>query len=170
MDVSAPKLNAKEQSYLFQVQCKDARACSIHTVGPPIARDISGILDLFIRNAQIHFESGIEIEEVKHTWDMFYDGEDRIIEDFTEAWWIPKQILVTPLLISIEWMISSIGPGAEAPARVSPGKAALHRRRVREARLRAAAAKLHAESLAEAYFRKYGPEMLSDAESSLSET
>jgi len=41
---------------------------------------------------------------------------------------------------------------------------------VREARLRAAAAKLRAEQLAEAYFSKYGPELLSDAESSLSET
>jgi len=150
------------------VKCTDRRACSIRTVGNPSAGDISGILSLFITAAQSHFESELEFEDIQHIWDRQCDGTAHDIGDSTEVWWIPKRILITPLLVSIEWMISSIGPG-EAPAK-APGKAAVYRRRVREARLRAAAAKLRAEQLAETYFRRYGPELLSDAESSLSET
>lgn len=169
MEVSKPVLNTKEQSYLFQVRCKDLRACGIHTVGPPVARDISGVLALFVTAAQEHFESELQFDDIQHIWDAHYEGTACPIGAFTEVWWVPKRFLITPFLVSIEWTISSIGPGS-TPAKATPGKAALHRRRVREARLRAAAAKLRAEQLAEAYFSKYGPELLSEAESSLSET
>ena len=172
MEVSKPVLNKKDQSYLFQVNCTDPAACSIRTVGAPVAKDISGILNLFLTATRDHFESGLEFEDVQHIWDTHREGGVVDIGDTTEIWWAPKRILITPFLVSIEWMIVSVGaaPGGAPAQNATPGKAGLQRRRVREARLRAAAAHLRAERLAEAYYRKYGPELLSDADSSLSET
>jgi hypothetical protein len=170
MEVSKPLLDTKNQSYLFHVRCTNIQACRIRTIGEPVAKDISGVLALFIAGAQTHFESELEIDDIKHIWDVTYEGAPYAINSSTEIWWIPKRVLMTPFLVSIDWAISSVGPGTDAPAKATPGKAAIHRRRVREARLRTAAAKLRAEQLAESYFAKYGPELLSDAESSLSET
>ena len=162
-------LDTKKQSYLFHVRCTNIGACRIRTLGDPVAKDISGVLALFIAAAQTHFESELEIDDINHIWDATYEGSLYPINSSTEIWWIPKLVLVTPFLVSIDWTISSVGPGT-TPAKATPGKAAIHRRRVREARLRAAAARLTAEQLAESYFSRYGPELLSDAESSLSET
>lgn len=168
MEVSKPTLNTRGQSYTFQIICKEPEACGLRAVGPPspTLEDLSGVISLFVKAAADHFPSAIEIDDLHNTWNTPHDDED--YSDTIEALWIPKAIQVSPIRTDIDWVIHSIGRNL-VPADKNPGRAAIHRRRVREARLRAAAAKLHAEKLAEAYFMKYGPNLLSEAESSLSD-
>ena len=160
-------LDAKEQSHTFKLRCIDPKACGLRLTGSPAVtpEDVSGVIRLFIKNAPDGVE--LELDDVRHVWNSEREGEPYIVEDDAEIHWIPKSIRITPLYVSIEWVIFSIGPGS--PALGLPGKAALHRRRIRDARLRVAAARLRAEQLAEAYFTKYGPALLGDDDSSLSD-
>jgi hypothetical protein len=167
MEVSRPVLDVKGQSHTFQIRCTDIKACGLRLTGQPRVslNDISGVLQLFIQNAPDQVE--IELDDLRHIWNTQYEGELYNIADDTEIQWIPKIVRITPLYVSIEWIIFALGPGS--PALSLPGKAALHRRRIREARLRVAAARLRAEQLVEAYYTKYGPALLGDDDSSLSD-
>jgi len=167
MEVSRPVLDAKEQSHTFQVRCIDPKACGLRRTGSPTATsdDVSGVVRLFMKHAPDGVE--IDLDDVCNIWNSHYEGEPYTITDDTEIHWIPEEVRITPLHASIKWVIFSVGPGS--PAIGLPGKAALHRRRIRDARLRVAAARLRAEQLAEAYFTKYGPGLLGDDDSSLSD-
>ena len=172
MEVSRPVINVKDRSYTFKINCTDVSKCCLRSrsTSTPSKRDISGVVTIFAVAASEFFPSSLDVGELLDQVHNEWKRDDDEIDDWSFITWIPSMIKISPIDTAIDWVIHSIdAPGQSAKSKEHPGKAAIYRRRIREARLKAAAAELHAANLVEGYYRKYGQTLLNESDSSLSE-
>ena len=187
MEISHPSWNTEKRTYTFEIEVNDISACSILTHGlygldAPPYNDISGIVSMFLAESAQYFQSPIRpeyfIARVKHNW---ADVEDLGFAGTPRVRWIPTTIRIFTSRFEIDWEVNSIekdiipsgfvegpvetpiSPELEGAVDLLPVTRA--RRRVREARLRVAAARLRAEHLVESYYKKYGDSILTDSDS-----
>ena len=169
MNVSAPTWSPASTSYTFDIYVTDPSKCSIETRGqdPPFAEDLSGMASLFIAGSDKHFVAPLTvkqfIKQATHKWNRVFDEE---LTDDLRITWIPLLIRVIKGGFEIEWGIHSVDRTIQIrPEFITPeeGDRARRRQKIRESRLRLAAAQLNAERLVANYYSKYGGATLSDS-------
>jgi len=169
MNVSAPVWSPASTSYSFDIYVTDASKCFIQTRGqdPPFAEDLSGMASLFIAATAKHFAAPLTakqfMNQAKHRWNRLFDEE---LTDDLRINWVPLTIRVIKGGFEIEWGVHSVDRTIQIrPEFITPeeGARALRRQKIREARIRLAAAQLNAERLVAAYYSKYGGATLSDS-------
>ena len=140
----------------------------------------------FLDQASKYFSQKIDeelfIQRIEHT----YDGEEGPAEEPVRVSWIPAYIIFHPNRYIIHWkLINTESPPGKtgdvvempqpaAPTHVSPDKdngnpTKQMRKKIRQARLKAAVAKLYLHRLTQKYYEKYGNfSGMEDSESDLS--
>ena len=167
--MEAPTWSPALTSYSFNIYITDASKCMIQTRGqdPPFADDLSGMAALFIAGSAKHFVQPLSVKQfirqAVHKWNRVFDEE---FTDDLRINWIPLTIRVVKGHFEIEWGIHSIDRTVLIePEFITPeaGDRARRRQKIRESRLRLAAAQLNAERLIASYYSKYGGAALSDS-------
>jgi len=169
MNVEAPIWSPASTSYTFNIYVTDASKCMVQTRGtdPAFADDLSGMASLFIAGSAKHFVQPLTVKHfirhAVHKWNRAFDEE---FTDDLRINWVPLTIRVIKGSFEIEWGIHSIDRTLQIrPEFITPeaDDRARRRQKIRESRLRLAAAQLNAERLVAAYYSKYGGGTLSDS-------
>lgn len=170
MNVSSPIWDSLASSYSFDIFVTDVSKCTVQTRGrdPIFAEDVSGVGSLFIEASVKYFIHPLNLQHFirnsRHTLNA-----DRIeggLSDHLRVNWIPLTVRVINGLFEIQWGAHSVDRTVQIPGEMpipESGERARRRQKIRESRLRLAAAKLNAQQLVAAYYEKYGGATLSDS-------
>jgi len=152
-----------------------------------VAEQFTTFVTVFLQKASKYFSQSIDmslfLQRIQHT----YDGEQNEYGEEVEVSWIPAFVLFYPNRYVIHWKLITTesppgkadtieplpaSPAVEPPATtsISPVRTTREmRKKIRQARLKAAVAKLYLQRLTEKYYEKYGNfSGLEESESELS--
>lgn len=153
-----------------------------------IAEEFTRFITVFLQKASKYFSQSIDtalfLQRIQHT----YEGEQNESGEDVQVSWIPAFILFYPNRYVIHWKLiytdsppgkacepDEIEPpptvvGPPATTSISPVRTTREmRKKIRQARLKAAVAKLYLERLTQKYYEKYGNfSGLEESESDLS--
>jgi hypothetical protein len=151
-----------------------------------IAENFTKFITEFLQKASKYFSQPIDmalfLQRIHHT----YEGEQNESGEEVQVSWIPAFILFYPNRYVIHWKLintesppgkadtlEAAAPSPALPPRtttISPVKTTrVMRKKIRQARLKAAVARLHLERLTQKYYEKYGNfSGLEESESELS--
>ena len=155
----------------------------------PFEPDLQGVLSQqldefiteFLSEASRHFskplDKGVFIQRIAHSYSTDEDLSGGPLKSLS---WIPARVLFYPTRYEFQWNLAHL-ERVEAPPGRLPDKAVAKqpvltmseqkrlRKKIRQARLKCALARLHVEQITEKYYKKYGNfDGLSDADSELS--
>jgi hypothetical protein len=138
----------------------------------------------FLKQASHHFskplDKAIFIQRISHSYST---DEDLSGSSLKSLYWIPARVLFYPSLYEFQWILAQVerverveeAPGCppDKPVEKKPiltmSEQKRLRKKIRQARLKCALARLHVEQITEKYYNKYGNfDGLSDADSELS--
>jgi len=150
-----------------------------------VAEQFTTFITVFLQKASKYFSQSIDtalfLQRIQHT----YDGEQNESGEETQVSWIPAFVLFYPNRYVIHWkLVSTENPPGEADTIEAPPPVAAPqpttsispvrttsemRKKIRQARLKAAVAKLYLQKLTQKYYEKYGNfSGLEESESELS--
>jgi hypothetical protein len=155
----------------------------------PFRPDIQGALSKqfdefiteFLRQASRHFSKPLDksvfVQRISHSYSTDEDLSGIPLKSLS---WIPARVFFYPSLYEFQWNLSYLerleatpGPSPDKPVEKKPvltmSEQKRLRKKIRQARLKCALARLHVEQITEKYYNKYGNfDGLSDADSELS--